>query len=105
MSSTSLTVSARRDSKELASVTLTKGCEPVFVGRSSSCLLKLPADDHSVSAVHAKIFWKGSSLMIEDAGSRNGIFKDGQPLKRAAKMVPGSLYAVGSCLLSVAGKP
>lgn len=101
MSSPSLTVSVRRESKELASVTLTKGCDPVLVGRSASCTLKLPSDDYSASGTHARIFWKGSSLMIEDAGSRNGIFKNGQPVKRAEKLVPGTLYAVGSCILSV----
>ena len=105
MSSTSQTITVRREAKEIASVTLTKGCEPVFVGRSAkACVLRLPADDYSASGVHAKLFWKGSKLMIEDAGSRNGIFKDGQPLKGATKVVPGSLYAIGSCILSVKGK-
>ena len=104
MSSTSQTVTIRREKKELASITLSKGCEPVLVGRSSSCVLRLPSDDYSASGVHAKIFWKGSSLMIEEAGSRNGVFKDGQPIKRATKLVPGSMYAIGGCILSVKGK-
>ena len=104
MALTSLTVSARREKQEFASITLSKGCDPVLVGRSSACVLRLPADDYAASGVHAKIFWKGSSLMIEDAGSRNGIFKDGQPIKSATKMLPGVLYAVGGCILSVKDK-
>ncbi len=102
MSSKAMRVSARRDGREISSVTIARGCEPVLAGRSSKCAIRLPSDDHAASAVHAKIFWKGASLMIEDAGSRNGVFKDGLPLRRAVKMSPGSLYAVGGCVLSVA---
>lgn len=100
MSATSMTVSIRRDKKVVASVTLTKGCEPVLVGRSSECVLRLPSDDFSASSVHAKIYWKGSSLMIEDAGSRNGVFLDGRPIGRPVKMTSGALFAVGGSLIS-----
>lgn len=101
MSSKSLTVSIRREQKTIAELTLTQGSEPVLVGRAHECMLRLPADDFSASSRHARIFWKGSSLMIEDAGSRNGVYQDGKLVKKATKLKPGSLYAIGSSLLSV----
>jgi len=101
MSSRPQKITLRREKKVIAEMTLSVGCEPLLVGRARECSLRIPSDDYSASGVHAKIFWKGSSLMIEDAGSRNGIYHDGVPLKRAVRLVPGSLYAIGSCLLSV----
>lgn len=94
-------ITLRREKKEQAAVVLAEGCDPILVGRAKECAIRIPGDDYSASGVHAKIFWKGSSLMIEDAGSRNGIYRDGVPLERAARLVPKSLYAIGSCLLSV----
>lgn len=101
MPSRSMKVTLRREKRTLAELTLVPGGEPLLVGRARECALRIPSDDFSASGVHARIFWKGSSLMIEDAGSRNGVYRDGVPLKRAAKLVPGSLYAIGGCLLSV----
>ena len=101
MPARSLRVTLRREKRVLAELTLAPGGEPLLVGRARECALRIPADDFSASGVHAKVFWKGSTLMIEDAGSRNGVYRDGVPLKRAAKLAPGSLYAVGGCLLSV----
>ena len=101
MSSRSLKVVLRREKKVLAEVVLSVGAEPILVGRARECALRIPSDDYSASGVHAKIFWKGSSLMIEDAGSRNGVYCDGTPLKRATRLVPKSLYAIGACLISV----
>ena len=101
MSSKALILTLKRDKEQIAEIALTQGSEPILVGRAHECVLKLPADDFSASSKHAKIFWKGSSLMIEDAGSRNGIYQDGKLVKRATKLKPGSLYAIGACLLHV----
>ena len=101
MSASVMNITVRRDNRTVASATMSKGCEPVLIGRSSQCALRLPSDDKSASSLHAKLFWKGSSLMIEDAGSRNGIFRDGRPIRRAEKVAFGALYAIGGSLLSV----
>lgn len=101
MSAKMMKVTLRREKVVISSVSLLQGCEAVLVGRARECALRVPADDHSASGVHARIFWKGSSLMIEDAGSRNGVYHNGKLLKSSAKMTPGALYAVGGCLLSV----
>lgn len=104
MSVRPIKVILRREKKELAAATMTRGCEPVLVGRARECTLRIPADDYAASGVHAKVFWKGSSLMIEDAGSRNGVYCDGRLLKGAHKMTPGALFAVGNCLLVIQGE-
>lgn len=101
MSSKPLKIILRREKETIASLVMSPEAQPVLVGRARECALRVPSDDYSASGVHARIFWKGTSLMIEDAGSRNGIFRDGVPLKRAAKLAPRSLYAIGRCLLSV----
>ena len=101
MSSKSVKVILRREKKTVSAVELSSGCDPLLVGRAKECALRIPSDDYAASGVHAKIFWRKSTLMIEDAGSRNGIYRDGVPLKKAAKLVPGSLYAIGGCLLCV----
>lgn len=101
MSSRSMKVYLRRNGANLASVTLTRGCASILVGRSHECGLRAPADESSVSGKHAQIFWKGAKLFIEDAGSRNGIFHAGEQLTKPCRMRPGDLFAVGNCQISV----
>ncbi|HEY0136326.1 MAG TPA: FHA domain-containing protein [Nannocystis sp.] len=49
-----------------------------IVGRSRACELVLDARD--VSSEHAAIRWNGTAWELEDLGSRNGTFVDGQRL-------------------------
>ena len=91
----------RRNEATLASVELPEGCSAVFVGRSRDCALRAPSDESSISGKHGRIFWKGSKLFIEDAGSRNGIFYAGEQLTKPCRMRPGDLFAIGNCQLVV----
>lgn len=45
----------------------------VSIGRVAPCEL-LITDDPDLSRRHARIFWNGSSWMLEDSGSSNGTF-------------------------------
>ena len=45
----------------------------VSIGRVAPCEL-LITDDPDLSRRHARIFWSGSSWMLEDLGSSNGTF-------------------------------
>lgn len=45
----------------------------LLVGRSEDCDISLP-QDYSVSRHHARIYPKGDTLVVEDLGSRNGIY-------------------------------
>jgi len=52
----------------------TAGSPPcVSIGRVAPCEL-LITDDPDLSRRHARIFWNGSSWMLEDLGSSNGSF-------------------------------
>ena len=94
MSSRAMKVYLRRNGANLASVTLTRGCASILVGRSHGCGLRAPADESSISGKHAQIFWKGAKLFIEDAGSRNGVFHAGE------QSVPGKpMTALPSALI------
>ena len=101
MSKGSLKLYLRRNGTTLASLDLTSGCEPVFVGRSRDCALRVPADEASVSGRHARIFWKGSQLYVEDAGSRNGVFHEGEQLTKPCRMRENGLFAIGNCQIVV----
>lgn len=78
-----------------------RGCAPVVIGRSQTCGIQTPADDFSVSSKHARLFWQGRSLYLEDTGSRNGVYADGRRIEKPVKVTPGGLYMIGNCQLSV----
>ena len=52
----------------------TAGSPPsVSIGRVAPCEVVI-SDDPDLSRRHARIFWNGSSWMLEDLGSSNGTF-------------------------------
>ena len=96
-----MTVTLKSDGKEIATLDVARGCDPVLIGRSHACGLRTPSDDNSVSGRHARLFWKGSSLYIEDVGSRNGVIFNGKRIEKAIKVEVDGLYAIGNCILVV----
>ena len=97
MSAKIINVSLRKDGRILATIDMARGCEPILIGRSHDCQLRAPSNDSSVSGRHARLFWKGTTLYLEDVGSRNGIFVNGSRIKKPVKVVHGGLYAIGNC--------
>ena len=97
MAGVSFVVRVRNGGREIGSLRMDAGCADVLIGRSRKCTLLTPESDHSVSGVHARLFWKGRALWMEDAGSRNGVFCHGARLSKPRKVVSGDLYAIGSC--------
>src|SRR5688572_22529994 len=55
----------------------------VLIGRGTEATLQI--DDARVSRRHARIHWKGSALMIEDLGSRNGTTVNSETLHGSAQ--------------------
>ncbi len=102
MSARVFVITFKSGGKILATVDVARGCEPIQIGRSHSCVLRAPSDDHSVSGKHARLFWKGGSLYLEDIGSRNGVFFNGRRIEKPIKVEPDGLYAIGNCLLAAA---
>lgn len=88
-----------KDGAVTASLQLVRGCESVEVGRSHQCALCTPGDDPSVSGHHARIFWRGRTLFVEDAGSRNGVLLRGRLLRKPCAVKPGMIFSIGNCTL------
>ena len=69
---------------------------PFRIGRGAGNELRLT--DLSVSRNHARIVWEGGDLVVEDLGSRMGLFVDGARVKRAA-LASGSHIQLGEASL------
>ena len=64
------------------------------IGRSSASDIVLKSDDY-VSGQHARLTRHGGVLYVEDIGSTNGTFLNGNQLTRARKLSPGDVVKVG----------
>ncbi len=70
----------------------------INIGRSSDLEMVLVED--MVSRKHARIFWEGDSLAIEDFGSTNGTFVNGEKVKRS-KLKEADRILIGTSILKV----
>ena len=64
-----------------------------ILGRESSCDLTVP--DTSISRTHAQITVEGDTVTLEDMGSKNATFVDGQKLSEAVEVTPGDTLRFG----------
>ena len=101
MAAHSFTALLKSGQREVATLRMDPGCGEALVGRSHRCALRTPEGDNSVSGIHAKIYWKGNALMIEDAGSRNGIYCHGSRVAKPRKVASGDIYTIGGCSLQL----
>jgi len=101
MAKQSTTLVLRRDGRTVSTLEMKPGCEDVFIGRSHACTLRTPEDDRSVSGRHVHVFWKGTSIFLEDAGSSNGIYIQGKRIAKPLKMKPGQPVSFGNFQLSL----
>lgn len=69
------------------------GDEPATLGRSPEATITLK-DDYA-SGQHARLFPQGSRWFLQDSGSTNGTFMNGQRLTRPAPVEPGTSFRVG----------
>jgi two-component system cell cycle response regulator len=68
--------------------------EDMVIGRSTEVAVPLP--DSSLSRMHARILRSGPTFTIEDLGSTNGTFVDGDRLAAPRKLEDGSRIHLGS---------
>jgi hypothetical protein len=59
--------------------------DTLVIGRDASCDVVIP--DRQVSRRHAKITKNGAVVMLEDLGSKNGTYLNGQPLTEPRQLV------------------
>ncbi len=76
-----------------------KADKPVVIGRSSELDMVLVED--MVSRKHAKITWAAGRPHIEDLGSTNGTFVNGEKIARATKLKEGDRILVGTSILKL----
>jgi uncharacterized RDD family membrane protein YckC len=63
------------------------------VGRSRNCEIRV--DDESVSRVHAAFVWRDGEPLVEDLGSSNGTFVNGERIRQAHVVRPGDVVRFG----------
>jgi pSer/pThr/pTyr-binding forkhead associated (FHA) protein len=85
----------------------TTGSPPsVSLGRTAPCELVL-SDDPDMSRRHARIFWSGSTWMLEDLNSSNGTFigefQTQRKLSAPAAIKDGDIFRVGLTRLRLGG--
>lgn len=73
----------------------------LLVGRAGECDLAL--DDVQVSRRHARFYWHGSRLLIEDLGSANGTLVNGRPVSGSQPLSERDLVNIGSSVFMVQG--
>jgi hypothetical protein len=72
----------------------------VTLGRGGGCNVPL-AFDTFVSQVHARAFDRDGNLWVEDLGSRNGTYVDGEQVHEAVPVAKGTRVQVGETVFEV----
>lgn len=74
--------------------------DDVTVGRAAGCNLVL-ADDSFVSQVHARLFRKANDTLVEDLGSKNGTFVNGERVVAPTRLRKGDRIQFGETVAEV----
>jgi len=74
--------------------------EEVTVGRAPGCGVRV--DDSYTSSIHARVFRRDGTVWVEDLGSTNGTWLNGERLSAPAKVDRGDLVQVGGTVFEVA---
>lgn len=69
------------------------------VGRAAGCQIRL--EDTYVSQLHARIFERDGTHLVEDLGSTNGTFLNGAKVTTAVALRRGDSLKIGSSVLEV----
>ncbi len=67
--------------------------QPIFIGRSKHCGLRLDSAD--ISGKHARIGYENGEFWIEDLGSTNGTYVNQQQISGRTSIVPGTPIVLG----------
>jgi hypothetical protein len=74
--------------------------DEVTVGRGGGCGIVL-ADDTYVSTTHARLFQQGGECFVEDLGSTNGTFVNGERVTAATRLRRGDQVQFGQTVAEV----
>jgi hypothetical protein len=73
--------------------------DELVIGRSDKCHLVL--DDTYVSQVHARIFAKDDTFMVEDLGSTNGTYLNRRRIGAPTELQKGDQVKIGKTVLEL----
>jgi hypothetical protein len=68
--------------------------DEITVGRGGGCSIVLP-EDQFVSTVHARVFRRGDDVFVEDLGSRNGTYVNGERITNTTRLKRGDRVQFG----------
>jgi|ERR671915_501126 pSer/pThr/pTyr-binding forkhead associated (FHA) protein len=101
--------SSRRPKKAARRVTVVEGenhkgksfdiGDELIIGRGDKCHIVL--DDPYVSTVHARLFPKNGSVMVEDMGSTNGTYLNRKRISAPTEVHKGDRVKIGKTVLEV----
>lgn len=74
--------------------------DELTVGRGGGCGIVLTADQF-VSTVHARLYRRGEELLVEDLGSRNGTFVNGERVTAPVRVKRGDRVQFGQTVAEV----
>ena len=94
----SIRINVLYDGKEVLTKDFERTSEPITIGREQD--VEIPLEDTFVSKKHCSIRFKGSSVILEDLGSRNGTIVNG---RKAASMelISGDKIQLGKTTIIV----
>jgi uncharacterized RDD family membrane protein YckC len=78
----------------LGEVTFPLNTDKLVIGRSRSCDIRLRED--TVSRLHAALVWRDGALVLEDLGSSNGTFVNGEPVLGPRTVAAGDEIRFGA---------
>ena len=73
--------------------------DELTIGRAAGC--QIPIDDSYASQLHARVFRRGSDLLVEDLGSTNGTFLNRKKVDAAVPIRKGDRLQVGKTVLEL----
>jgi pSer/pThr/pTyr-binding forkhead associated (FHA) protein len=73
--------------------------DEVTVGRASGCGVRV--DDTFTSSLHARLYRQDDSLWVEDLGSTNGTWVEGERIGGPVRLGRGDLLQVGGTVFEV----
>jgi hypothetical protein len=73
--------------------------DELTVGRAAGCGVRV--DDAFTSNIHARLFRRDGSLWLEDLGSTNGTWVNGERLDAATRLTRGDVLQVGATVFEV----
>ena len=74
--------------------------DDVTVGRAGGCTLVL-AEDSFVSQVHARVFRRDGDTLLEDLGSKNGTYVNGEKVVAPTRLRKGDRIQFGETVTEV----